>query len=250
MDMVRHRIAAGEASFGQWISLADPVSAELMGRAGFDFMIADCQHGGVNFGNLLPVIQAIELGGTRAVVRTGWLDEQQIMRALDLGASGVIVPMVSTPEQARRAGEACRYPPHGIRSFGPVRSAYLSGGETLPDPLCFVMIETAEALGNLDQIAATAGVDGLFVGPVDLALSLGLGPALVMPKQVLDAIDRVVASCRVHGKIAGCAGLGLTNAKVLVARGVQFVSLGSDAGLVRRGAAADLAEIRSWDQGG
>ena len=245
MDNIREAAAAGQTTFGSWVSLSDPVSIEMMGKAGFDWVILDTQHGGINWDNLLPAIQALDLGGTRALVRVGWTDSMQIMRALDLGALGVVVPMVSTAAQALLAAQATRYPPHGIRSFGPVRNYYGSTGSTT-EPLCFVMIETAEAMENLDAIAATPGVDGLFVGPVDLALSLGLGAALQMPEQVLAAIDKVVAVCRRHGKIAGSAALGAPNAKNLMERGMQFLTLGSDAGFVRRGAAADVELARQW----
>ena len=146
MDKVREAIAAGRPSFGSWLSLADPIAAELIGRAGFDFVIADTQHGGVTWENLLPVLQAVELGGASALVRVGWNDPMQIMRALDLGALGVIVPMVSTPEQAYSAAQAARFPPDGVRSFGRVRSHYTSSPDQVAEPLCFVMIETADAM--------------------------------------------------------------------------------------------------------
>lgn len=248
MDPIRSAAAAGRASVGAWVSLADAVSVEMMGRAGFDFAILDTQHGGITWNDLLPAVQGLGLGGTPALVRVGWTDPMQIMRALDVGALGVVVPMVSTPAQARTAAEACRYPPDGIRSFGRVRSYYDASGTDV-QPLCFVMIETAEALENLDAIAATPGVDGLFVGPVDLALSLGLGAALQMPEQVFAAIGDVIAACARHDRISGCAGLGLVNAKRMVDVGLQFVTLGSDAGYVRRGAAADIEEARRWATG-
>lgn len=244
MDRVREAVAAGRPTFGAWVTLGDTISAELMGKAGYDWVILDTQHGGVTWDAMLGLVQALDLGGTRALVRVGWTDQMQIMRAMDVGALGVIVPMVSTPEQAAFAAQAVRYPPHGIRSFGPVRNYYGAPGGTPEEPLCLVMIETAEALDNLDAIAATPGVDGLFVGPVDLALSLGLGPAFVMPEPVLAGIDAVVAACRRHGVISGCAALG--NAGELAARGVQFLTLGSDAGMVRRGAAEDVAQMRRW----
>lgn len=245
MDKVRQAAATGQATFGSWISISDPVSLEMMGKAGFDWAILDTQHGGINWDNLLPAIQALDLGGTRAFVRVGWPDSMQIMRALDLGALGVVVPMVSTPEQALLAAQATRYPPHGIRSYGPVRN-YYGATNSAAEPLCLVMIETAEAMQNLDAIAATPGVDGLFVGPVDLALSLGLGAALQMPQRVLEAIDEVIAACRRHGKISGGAALGAPNAKQLMDRGLQFITLSSDAGFIRRGAAADVALARQW----
>ncbi len=246
MDAIRDADARGRPTFGSWISLRDSAAAEIMGKAGYDWVILDTQHGALGWDDLLGLMQALDLGATRALVRVGWNDPMQIMRALDLGAAGVIVPMVSTAEQARIAAQAVRYPPHGIRSYGQVRNYYAQRDEAAPEPLCMVMIETAEALDNLEAIAATPGVDGLFVGPVDLALSLGLGAALTMPEPVLAAIDDVVAACGRHGVIPGCAALGLDNARALAQRGVSFVALGADAGLLRRGAAADLAQARGW----
>lgn len=249
MDSIREAAQRGEATFGSWLTIRDPVVAEVLGKAGYDWVILDTQHGAVGWDDLISLFQALDLGGTRGLVRVGWCDPMQIMRALDLGAAGVIVPMVSTAEQARMAAQATRYPPHGIRSYGPVRNYYAQSGTPAPEPLCMVMIETAEALQNLDAILATPGVDGVFVGPVDLALSLGHGPALVMPAGVLAAIDDIIAACQRHGVIAGCAALGLDSARVLAERGMRFLSLGADVGLVRRGAAADLAQVRQWGKG-
>lgn len=246
MDKIRAAAASGRSSFGSWVTIASPVAVELMGKAGYDWVILDTQHGAITFDDLLGAIQALDLGGTRALVRVGWNDPMQIMRALDLGALGVIVPMVSTVEQAQAAAAATRYPPHGIRSFGPVRTYYGPVSDGAPEPLCFVMIETAEALDNLDTIAATPGVDGLFVGPVDLALSLGMGPAIVMPDALLAQIDRVVAAAKENGIIPGCAALGAPNAKALMERGMQFLTLGNDAGLLRRGTAMDVALVKEW----
>lgn len=245
MDKIRNALVTGTPSVGAWIAIADSVATEVLGKAGYDWAILDTQHGGITWDNLLPLLQALEFGGTAGLVRVGWNDQMQIMRALDLGAAGVIVPLVSTPAQALSAAQAMRYPPHGIRSFGPVRNYYDTGADK-GALLCFVMIETAEALENLDAIAATPGVDGLFLGPVDLALSLGLGLALTMPEAVLAAMGEVIAACRQHGKIAGAAALGLANAKALAAIGANFLTISSDIGLLRRGAAADLEQARGW----
>lgn len=246
MNRLRAALEEGRPSFGCWISIGGGIAGELMGRTGYDWVICDLQHGGLGWDSLLPTIQALELGGTPSLVRVGWNDPMQIMRAIDLGAAGVVVPMVSDAQAAQAAVRAIRYPPHGERSFGSVRSYYSTSGEKTGEPLCLVMIETREALDNLEAIAAVPGIDGLFVGPVDLALSLGLGPALQMPEPVLAAIDDVVAACRRHGLIAGCPALGMNNARVLAEKGVQFLPLGSDGAYMRRGAAADLAEARGW----
>ena len=236
MDTIRQTASSGQPVIGSWLAIGNGVSAELIGRAGLDFVALDGQHGGIDWHNMIDVLRAVELGGTQTLVRVPWCTADYIMRVLDLGAGGVIVPMVSTAEDARIAARACRYPPGGNRSFGKVRSYYSPEGETI-EPLCFVMIETAEAMENLDAIAQTEGVDGLYIGPVDLALSLGLGPALQMPDRIFEEIGKIVDACRRHGKISGCAALGNDNARRLAEIGVQLLTVGSDSGFVRAGAA-------------
>lgn len=246
MGGLRALLAGERPSFGCWINIGGSVIGDMMGRAGFDWALCDLQHGALDFSTLLPTLHALEAGGTGGLVRVGGNDPIQIGRALDLGAVGVVVPMVSTVTQAREAVRAMRYPPEGERSFGPVRSAYASAAGPREEPLCLAMIETAEAMNNLDAIAAVPGLDGLFVGPVDLALSLGLGAQLVMSDAVLAAVEQVVAVCNQHDITPGCAPLGMENARVLAQKGVRFLPVGGDGGYIRRGAAADVALARSW----
>ena len=243
MDALRQQLAAGEPLLGAWVSMTDAQGLEIMAKAGYDFLLFDTQHGAMTWERLLPSMQAI--GQVPTLVRLGWRSPEQIMRALDLGAAGVVVPMVSTADDAQLAVQASRYPPSGYRSFGPVRNYYAAQAAGLAEPLCFAMIETAEAMQNLDAIAATPGLDGLFVGPVDLALSLGFGAALVMPPEILAAISQIVAACERHGIVAGCAGLGMANVEALLQRGVRFVATGSDAGHLRRAATADAEQART-----
>ncbi len=238
MDAIRASLDAGSPVCGAWVSMGNSQSIEVMGKSGYDFLILDTQHGGITFDQVLPALQVLG-SATPALVRVPWRDPAQIMRAVDLGAAGVIVPMISTAEEAAQAVAAIRYPPVGIRSFGPVRSYYTVSAEPV-EPLCFVMVETAEALDNLDAIAATPGLDGIFVGPVDLALSLGCGAAMKMPPQVLDAIDQVVLSCEKYSIISGCAALGMDNAEELLRRGVRLVAIGSDFAFLRNAAAANV----------
>jgi 4-hydroxy-2-oxoheptanedioate aldolase len=242
---MRQKLETGALAFVAWVGIGDAFSAEVIAGLGYDGLILDAQHGGVTFGNIGQILQAIDLKAVPAFVRLLSTSQADMMRALDLGAAGVIVPMVSTAAQARIAVEAVRYPPEGSRSFGMVRNYY--GVEaTSFAPLCFVMIETTEAMANLDAIAAVPGVDGLFVGPVDLALSLGLGAVLELREEVLVCIEQVVAACRRHKKVSGCASIGLPYARALLERGVQFIAQGSDLGFIRRGAAAELAELHAW----
>lgn len=243
MALIRPKLAQAKVTFGTWLAIASSHSAEVMGRAGFDWVILDSQHGGLSEALLLPMLQALDLTGTPALVRVPWRDPALIMRALDLGAAGVVVPMVNTAEDAEEAVRASRYPPRGMRSFGPVRSFYSADGAS-EDPLCIVMIETVEALANLEAIAATPGLDGLLVGPVDLALSMGHGPALQMPGEVLDAIGTVAECCRRHGLIAASVSIGPDNAAEQIARGVTFLTSGADSLFMRRGAEEEVRRLR------
>jgi 4-hydroxy-2-oxoheptanedioate aldolase len=254
MNAIREALAEGRPSFGGWSTLADGLSAELMGGAGFDWVIVDTQHGSVTNSDLVKVIQALALGNTSAVVRVPWTDAPTIMRVLDVGAAGVIVPMVNTPEEAALAASAMRYPPDGIRSMGPTRGAFTSTAAANSDVVLLVMIETAEALDRVDEIAAVPGVDGLFVGPVDLGLSLGLTLDWTgRHPDVLRAMDTIVAAAERAGVFVGTVSSSADHAKDLVARGVKFVSLGADVGYLRAGIAGDaavLAELRSASPSG
>lgn len=243
MIPLRSKLTSGAPVFGTWIASSDPLSAELMGRIGFDCVVLDTQHGGIAESQLLPLFQVFDATATPALVRVNWLDPAAIMRAADLGAAGVVVPMVSTAQDARRAVEAIRYPPRGIRSFGPVRTYYSAEGEG-EEPLLLVMVETAEAMGNLDAIAATPGLDGILIGPVDLALSMGLGLRLEMPGEILDAIETVAATCRRHGIVCASVALGLANARAQLDRGVQLMTSGSDTLFMRRAATQELEDLR------
>ena len=250
MNRIRHALAEGRPSFGSWSILSGSLPAELMGRAGFDWVIIDTQHGAVVNGDLPPMIQALELGGTTPIVRVPWTDQPTIMRVLDFGARGVLVPMVNSAADARMAAAAMRYPPDGIRSFGPTRAAYESVAAANADVVLLVMIETADALDRVDEIAATPGVDGLFVGPVDLGLSLGLpldwsGSA----PEVRDAIDRVVAAATAAGRFAATVSSSRDHAEDLIRRGVSLVTLGADVGYLMAGLAGDGAAMKSLRAG-
>lgn len=245
MDIVRQKLAKGGSIFGTWVALANANSAEIVANAGYDFVVIDTQHGGIAANDLLPLIQIFDGKGIPALVRVTWTDQAQIMRALDLGAAGVVVPMVSTAEQAKLAGDACRYPPKGIRSFGPVRRYYSTDG-SVADPICLVMVETAQALDNLEAIASTPNVDGILIGPMDLALSVGFSQTegLAGPPRILEETSRIVEMCRKHNIISASAAIGLPNAKELERRGVQMIAAGADSLHIMLGTASDLKTLR------
>jgi 4-hydroxy-2-oxoheptanedioate aldolase len=236
--------AGGAATMGVWLTVGNTFVAELMGRLGFDWVIIDRQHGSIEWSEVGRCIQAIELSGSPALVRVDWNSPELIMRALDLGAAGVVVPMVSTAEEARRASQAARYPPQGIRSFGPTRSYYaIDAGR--PPPACIAMIETREALRNLQQIVAVPGIDALFVGPADLGLDMGVPITLPMHEKVLQEIDNMVSACEAHGVLSGAASFNLDNAKDFIRRGVKVVTVSADIAYLRRGAQPDADYCKS-----
>jgi 4-hydroxy-2-oxoheptanedioate aldolase len=247
VNPIRAKVDGGSPAIGSWVLQPSPLGAEVLGAAGFDFLLLDAQHGGVTWDNMLTVLQGMGASATTALVRVGWNNPELIMRALDLGASGVVVPMVSTPEEAARAAAATRYPLAGNRSFGPVRRP-ASPAAANENVLCLPMIETAEGLANLEAIVTTEGVDGVFVGPVDMALALGhtaIDYSAVHPA-VLDVLDEIVAVCHRHGKLAGTVTLGATGVAEMLGRGIDFLTTGSDAGYLRQGAKRDLDTVQAW----
>jgi 4-hydroxy-2-oxoheptanedioate aldolase len=245
VDTIRAKIAQGQTLLGSWVAVGNTITAELMGTAGYDWLCIDTQHGGIAGDSLLTMLQAVSGTNTPALVRVSWTDQALIMRALDLGAAGVVVPMVSNAAQAKLAADACRYPPKGIRSFGPVRSYYQPDGK-VADPLCLVMVETKEAMDNLEAIAATPGVDGILIGPADLSLGLGYGLNFKMLPEVFAAYDKIIAACKKNKIIVASAALSLENAQELMQRGIQMLGVGADSLFVRRGAAQDLEQLKKW----
>jgi 4-hydroxy-2-oxoheptanedioate aldolase len=195
-------------TLGGWCGIPSAFTAELVARAGFDWVCVDMQHGLVGYEQMVAMLQGIDAAGVPGLVRVRANRPDEIGRALDAGAVGVIVPLVDSPEEAAAAARACRYPPDGIRSWGPTRAALGRPGfrpETANgDVLCFVMVETPGALERIEEIVATPGIDGVFVGPNDLAISLGLGlpPLTDTAERHREAIARVGDACRRAGIVA------------------------------------------------
>lgn len=240
----------GEPSVGAWLSLGNVHTAELIANAGFDWVCVDMQHGLISYSDLLRMLPAISTTETTPLVRVSGNNLPEINKALDAGAMGVIVPLVNTAEQARAAVSACLYPPDGTRSFGPTRAALYGGrgyaAEANGQIACIAMIETQEALDNLEAIVATPGLGGVYVGPSDLALSLGLPPvgAFDEPRHMA-AVERILAACKRAKVPAGIHTGGLEWAKRRLAMGFDFVTLGADAGFMMQAASADLAAVRA-----
>src|SRR5215813_9765152 len=171
-----------------WLSVSHGFTAEVMARQGFDALCVDMQHGTTDFSDLWPMLQAISQTETVPVVRVPWNDPATIMKALDMGAYAIIVPLVSTAAEAAAAVAACRYPPVGMRSSGPLRAALYGGtnyqAEANGEIVVLAMIETKEGIANLDKICATPGLDGVYIGPADLSYALGMPPRGDNPEPV------------------------------------------------------------------
>ncbi len=212
MTTLREVWAEGGSAVGVWLSVPSVVTAETVARCGADFVCADLQHGAIDEMVLAGMAQAVLLGGSRPLARVAWNDMVSIGRALDMGAEGVIVPMVNSAEEAAAAVAAVRYPPQGQRSFGPLMGGMREPGYRYEanDRLAVIpMIETATALDRLDDILATPGIDAIYVGPDDLGLSLGLPLGTRDESPVFaEAVAAILAACRRHGVVPGIHATG------------------------------------------
>lgn len=245
----KKRLLAGEQLHGLWLSLASGIASETMSLVGFDWLLFDSEHAPVEVAGLQPLLQAAAVGSSAAVVRPAWNDKVLIKRILDIGAQTVLVPFVQTPEEAAEAVAATRYPPKGIRGVSGASRASRFGTaknyfDVANDEICvLVQVETGEALERVEEIAAVEGVDGVFIGPSDLAASLGyLGrPGDAAVQSVLkDAAARIVAA----GKAPGILATNVEDARRYISWGYRFVAGGIDAGLLMRGAQATLAAMK------
>lgn len=239
----------GRQTIGGWLSLANAYSAELMANLGFDWLCIDMQHGMIGYDDLKYMLPAIATTSVTPLVRVPWNDPAVIMKVLDAGAYGVIVPMINTRQEALQAVSACRYPPEGQRSFGPIRAALYAGKgyarEADGQIACIVMIETRQALENLEDIITTPGLDGVYIGPADLALALGLAPVGDNDDPThRAAVTRILETCRSHGRAAGIHTWSEAYTRRYLQQGFQFVTLGADSGFMARMATAELQAVR------
>jgi 4-hydroxy-2-oxoheptanedioate aldolase len=246
------RLRAGETVHVGWATLGAPILAEMLAREGFAAVSLDQQHGLFDMQTTLAGIAAVRGAGAAPMVRVPLGDFAVVSRVLDFGAEGVIAPMINTPEDARAFAAAAKYPPMGERSWGPSRALMLNG-LSMPDYLkranretvTFAMIETRTALSNLDAILATHGIDGVFIGPSDLSITLSNGKTLdPFSKEVDQVCDRVAAAAEKAGKIAGAYTANAERANAHAARGFRFLAVGSDAAFMRGGTTATLKALK------
>jgi 4-hydroxy-2-oxoheptanedioate aldolase len=243
--------AEGHPVLHGWLSIGNPFTAEIMAAQGYDAISIDIQHGALDYSAVLAMFQAMRASDVVTMARVPWLDPTAIMKVLDAGAYGIICPMVNSRAHAEQFVKYMRYPPLGERSFGPTRAVYAAGdnyaAEANDEILAFAMIETAEAMRNLDEIASTPGLDGIYIGPADLSFSLSKGqltPAFDREEpEVIEAIKKVLAACRKNGiKAALHCGTAEYAARA-VEWGFDMTTVSGDSRLL---ASAASASVRRW----
>ena len=241
---------SGGAAVNGWLTLPSSFSAETMAHQGWHTLTIDMQHGMIDDAALVPMLQAISTTDTVPIVRVPWLEPGILMRALDAGAYGVICPMVNTREDAQKLVAYTHYPPRGTRSFGPLRAVLYAGFDYVQHAndtiVTFAMIETAEALDNLDGILSVEGLDAIYIGPSDLSLALGCTPTFddLEPK-AFEAVEHILARAKAHGVVAGIHNGTPEAALKRIAKGFQFVTISSDARLMADGAQQVISAMRA-----
>lgn len=256
--MIKNRLrqiwAEGRPTLNGWLSIGNPFTAEIMAAQGYDSLTVDVQHGALDYAMLLPMFQAMRASGVVVMARVPWLEPGIVMKVLDAGAYGVICPMVNTGAEARRLVSYMRYPPVGQRSFGPTRASFSAGDDYARQAngeiLAFAMIETAEAMDNLEEIVAVPGLDGVYVGPADLTLSLHegrLAPGFDREEpEMIEVLQTIAAACRRAGKRAGLHCGTPEYAARAISWGFDMTTVSGDSRLLAAAAQDSVARFRAF----
>jgi 4-hydroxy-2-oxoheptanedioate aldolase len=241
MNWIRQRVLARELMAGTWLNLGSSLTAEIAGRAGFDWVVVDLEHGAGDHESLLHQLHAISGTAAAPLVRIAWNEAPRFKRVLDLGPAGVVVPYVTTADEARQAVAAVRYPPAGIRGVASVNRAGGFGREfqsyfreANEGLLTVVQVETEATVGRIEEIAAVDGVDVCFIGPMDLSVSMGI-PLQYEHERFVAALRRVGRVCRDAGKAAGILLSRPEQIEGVLEKGFTFIGLGSDGGVLMDG---------------
>ena len=231
-----------------WASIANTFSAEILAASGFDSVTMDMQHGLVGYQKVVEMLQAVSGYNITPMVRVPWNDPSMVMRCLDAGAYGIICPMVNTKEECEKFVSACRYAPRGNRSFGPARAKIYGGDDYLEHAdntlLNFAMIETSEAVDNLDKILSVEELDAVYVGPSDLAITMGYLPG-VYEKEVEDCISYIVKTCK---KKNIKAGIHCPNGKSVKERfdiGYNLGTISADSALLTQASKREIFDVKN-----
>ena len=249
-NRLRQIWAEGRPVINGWLGAGSAFVAEAMAGQGWDALTIDTQHGLVGYSEMVEMLRAIAPSETTPLVRVSWNTPGEIMRALDAGAYGVICPMINTRAECEAFVGACRYPPLGYRSFGPIRAALVAGAgypeESNGELLTFAMIETAEGLQNLEAIVATPGLDGVYIGPSDLSLSHGGKPNQDSQEPfILGAFQQILDACKAAGRRAGVHTQSAAYSQQMIAMGFDLVTVGSDTRYVQAGR-GEVRQMRDY----
>lgn len=252
-NLIKKTLAEGGRVINGWCSIPNSYSAELMANQGFDSVTIDLQHGPIDFQVALTMLQAISTTDAVPMARVPWNDPAIIMKLLDAGAYGLVCPMVNSKAEAEAFVGAARYAPQGFRSFGPNRAVQYGGADywqhANEEVLLFAMIETTKALDNLDEILSVPGLDGIYIGPADLSLSMGYTPTLAPTEpNVLAAMAKVCEKARSKGLIAGVHTDGAQTARKRFDEGFQLCTLLNDARLLAAAAQNAVREAKGQEQ--
>jgi 4-hydroxy-2-oxoheptanedioate aldolase len=237
-------------TLGAWCGIPSPFTAELMGRSGFDWVCFDMQHGLIGYDVLVPMLQALAQTGAKPVVRVPWNAPDHIMKALDAGAVGIVVPMINNAAEAEQAVSWAKYPPRGTRSWGPTRASFLlddyNAERANRHTSLIAMIETPEGVRNMDAIMQVDGVDAVYVGPSDLGLGHGLEPNQAPPEGSENErlILEIAEGCRRNHVVAGIHTGDVGTAQRWIDAGYRMITAGSDGAMLRGEATARVKALR------
>lgn len=252
---IKDKIRNGKTSIGSWMSMAHPSIAEILAMAGYDWVVIETEHTAIDVSEVLRMVIAIEQRGSIPLVRLAWNDPIQAKAVLDSGAAGVLVPSINTKEEAELAVKMTKYPPLGFRGVGLARAQgyganfdeYIKNANS--DGLLIVQIEHKDAVKNIEEILSVDGIDGTFIGPYDLSMSLGVPGQLSHPS-VLEAQNKVLEATLAHGLIAGIhlvhPDTAAKECEQAIAKGYRFIALGTDILFIGDSARALQREARKF----
>lgn len=248
-NTIREIVARGGKVLNAWCSIPDSYVAEALAHQGYDSVTIDLQHGAMDYRIAFEMLQAVSTTAAIPLARVPWNEPGILMKLLDAGAYGIICPMINTAAQAADFVGACRYPPLGFRSYGPNRVIHYAGRDYVEHAnavvLCLAQIETEEAARNIDAIAAVPGLDGVYIGPGDLSLSMGVAPSMApTDRRVLDLIEHVRARVAARGLLAGIHTDGPATTRKRYAEGFQFCSMQTDMRLLVDAARAAVRDVK------
>jgi 4-hydroxy-2-oxoheptanedioate aldolase len=248
-NRVRARWEAGEPAIAAWMNSDSTLIAQILGGSGVDAVVVDLQHGSASLDGIFDLLAAIELRGAEPFVRVPSLDAGLIGRCLDAGATGIIAPLIDTAAEASALVSAIRYPPFGRRSYGPRVPSLRYGpryvGTAAASVIGLAMIETVAGLAAVEEIASTEGLDGLFIGPADLSISLGFGPPSgERPEPVAAAVERIRTSAHATGRRVGIFCAQTADAQQAFAGGFDLLTTTPDVTLVADGTRRTLSALR------